>query len=102
MFKVGENDVRDVLPNLEQCGRAVLISGIDQRSAKPAFLGIMIAPGQLPFAPRPIRGEVLSSWLMRVAAANLVQLIDLLEALETHHARSLPRICSTTLFPKRP
>jgi hypothetical protein len=26
----------------------------------------MIAPGQLPFAPRPIRGEVLSSWLMRV------------------------------------
>jgi TniQ protein len=49
----------------------------------------MIAPGQLPFAPRPIRGEVLSSWLMRVAAANLVQLVDLLEALETHHGQVL-------------
>jgi hypothetical protein len=49
----------------------------------------MIAPPQLPFAPRPIRGEVLSSWLMRVAAANLVQLADLLEALETHHGQVL-------------
>ena len=49
----------------------------------------MIAPGQLPFAPRPISGEVLSSWLMRVAAANLVQLVDLLEALETHHGQVL-------------
>ena len=47
----------------------------------------MIAPAQLPFAPRPICGEVLSSWLMRVAASNLVQLADLLEALETHHGQ---------------
>jgi TniQ len=45
----------------------------------------MIAPDRLPFAPRPIPGEVLSSWLMRVAASNLVQPEDLLEALETHH-----------------
>jgi hypothetical protein len=45
----------------------------------------MIAPDRLPFAPRPIPGEVLSSWLMRVAASNLVQPEDLLEALETLH-----------------
>ena len=45
----------------------------------------MIAPDRLPFAPRPIPGEVLSSWLMRIAASNLVQPEDLLEALETHH-----------------
>jgi hypothetical protein len=49
----------------------------------------MIAPAQLPFVPRPTPGEVLSSWLMRVAASNLVQLADLLEALETHHGRVL-------------
>jgi TniQ len=49
----------------------------------------MIGPAQLPFAPRPVPGEVLSSWLIRVAAANLVQLAELVEALETHHGQVL-------------
>ena len=36
------------------------------------------APDQLPFAPRPLAGELVSSWLLRVAAANYVSLRELL------------------------
>jgi TniQ len=37
------------------------------------------APAQLPFAPRPAPTELLSSWLLRVASANLVPLRELLD-----------------------
>jgi TniQ len=36
------------------------------------------APLQLPFAPKPFRGELFSSWLLRLAAANCVTLDELL------------------------
>jgi hypothetical protein len=36
------------------------------------------APLELPFAPRPFRGEMFSSWLLRLAAANCVSLDELL------------------------
>ena len=35
---------------------------------------IDFAPTQLALAPRPLEGELTSSWLYRVAAANLVEL----------------------------
>ena len=40
-----------------------------------------VAPRQLPMAPRPIVGELVSSWLSRVAAANCISLDELLDAL---------------------
>src|SRR6516164_7273326 len=40
-----------------------------------------VAPRQLPMAPRPLRGELVSSWLSRVAAANCISLEELLDAL---------------------
>lgn len=40
---------------------------------------MIITPAELPFAPRPCAGELLSSWLLRVAAANLVSLRELLD-----------------------
>ena len=39
------------------------------------------APRQLPMAPRPLKGELVSSWLSRVAAANCISLEELLDAL---------------------
>jgi hypothetical protein len=36
------------------------------------------APLELPFAPKPLRGELFSSWLLRLAAANCVSLDELL------------------------
>jgi hypothetical protein len=42
------------------------------------------APLQLPFAPKPFRGELFSSWLLRLADANCVPLDELLLGL---HAR---------------
>jgi len=47
-----------------------------------------IAPKQLPFAPRPIPTELFSSWLLRVAAANLA-LRELLAGLEARYGRML-------------
>jgi len=44
-----------------------------------------IAPARLPFAPRPISPELLSSWLLRVAAANCIDLWDLLHGLECRY-----------------
>ena len=40
---------------------------------------MVLVPAELPFAPRPYVAELLSSWLLRVAAANLVSLRELLE-----------------------
>ena len=42
---------------------------------------IDFAPTQLALAPRPLEGELTSSWLYRVAAANLVELEELLSGL---------------------
>src|ERR1700719_493148 len=40
-----------------------------------------VAPRQLPMAPPPLKGELVSSWLSRVAAANCISLEELLDAL---------------------
>ena len=42
---------------------------------------IDFAPAELALAPRPLEGELTSSWLYRVAAANLVELEELLSGL---------------------
>ena len=46
-----------------------------------------IAPVRLPFAPRPISTELLSSWLLRVAAANCVEYRSFCKAWNTDTAR---------------
>jgi len=57
------------------------------KNAKPLRASIMIrklidfAPAELALAPRPLEGELTSSWLYRVAAANLVELEELLSGL---------------------
>ena len=45
---------------------------------------IDFAPTQLALAPRPLEGELTSSWLYRVAAANLVELEELLSDCSTY------------------
>jgi hypothetical protein len=42
---------------------------------------LIFVPKRLPFAPRPLAGELLSSWLERVAAANVLAVNELVEAL---------------------
>ena len=47
-----------------------------------SFMGrTSVAPRQLPMAPPPLKGELVSSWLSRVAAANCISLEELLDAL---------------------
>jgi hypothetical protein len=53
---------------------------------------IDFAPAELALAPRPLEGELTSSWLYRVAAANLVQLEELLSGLLDLH----PEVHSST------
>src|SRR5258708_12450983 len=43
------------------------------------------APLQLPFAPKPFRRELFSSWLLRVAAANCVTLDELLAGFQASY-----------------
>ena len=50
------------------------------------------APAQLPFAPRPMASELLSSWLLRVAAANLISLRELLDGLESRYGPVLTNV----------
>jgi len=50
---------------------------------------MMVAPAKLPFAPRPYSAELLSSWLLRVAAANLVSLWELLDGFESRYGQVL-------------
>ena len=50
------------------------------------------APAKLPVAPRPCSTELLSSWLLRVAAANLVSLRELLDGFESRYGRVLTNI----------
>jgi hypothetical protein len=44
-----------------------------------------VAPDQLPFAPRPLPQELVSSWLMRVAAENFLSLEELLAGFASRH-----------------
>lgn len=53
---------------------------------------IDFAPAELALAPRPLEGELTSSWLYRVAAANLVELEELLSGLLDLH----PEVHSST------
>jgi hypothetical protein len=48
-------------------------------------MSLIVAPAELPFAPRPYSDELLSSWLLQVAAANLVSLHELLDGFEDHY-----------------
>jgi len=43
------------------------------------------APAQLPIAPKPLPNELISSWLLRTAAANAISLAQLLDALCLHY-----------------
>lgn len=43
------------------------------------------APLRLPFAPKPFRRELFSSWLLRLAAANCISLEELLLGLQTSY-----------------
>jgi hypothetical protein len=43
------------------------------------------APLQLPFAPKPFRRELFSSWLLRLAAANCVTLDELLAGFQASY-----------------
>jgi hypothetical protein len=52
-------------------------------------MSVLVAPAELPFAPRPYSDELLSSWLLRVAAANLVSLQELLDSFEDRYGRVL-------------
>ena len=53
--------------------------------SKDAFVSL---PTHLPVAPRPLGGELLSSWLERLAAANALSFGELLEALRVRLAPS--------------
>jgi len=55
-------------------------------------MNVVVAPAQLPFAPRPYAAELLSSWLLRVAADNLVSLWELLNGFEERYGRVLSNI----------
>jgi hypothetical protein len=46
---------------------------------------LAFAPAQLPVAPRPHPDEVLSSWLLRTAAANAISLGELLDGLHLRY-----------------
>jgi len=52
-------------------------------------MSLMATPAKLPFAPRPYSTELLSSWLLRVAAANMVSLRELLDGFESRYGEIL-------------
>ena len=54
------------------------------------------APLQLPFTPKPIRRELFSSWLLRLAFANCVSLEELLMGLQARYS-SAPCLLSLDL-----
>jgi hypothetical protein len=54
------------------------------------MMDLATAPMQLPFAPKPIATELVSSWLLRVAAANFVSLCELLRGFESRYDRIPP------------
>lgn len=44
-----------------------------------------VVPDVLPIAPRPLQGELRSSWLLRVASANALTLRELMDAVAARH-----------------
>ena len=48
-------------------------------------MSAVLAPGQLPLAPRPLPTELISSCLLRVAAANSISLEELLEGFKSRN-----------------
>jgi TniQ len=48
-------------------------------------MNLVFAPAQLPVAPRPHPDEVLSSWLLRTAAANAISFGELLDSLHLRY-----------------
>jgi hypothetical protein len=46
---------------------------------------VVQAPLQLPFAPKPLRRELFSSWLLRLAVANCVTLDELLTGFQASY-----------------
>ena len=55
---------------------------------RPALGRFIALPIHLPVAPRPLAGELLSSWLGRLAAASALSFEELLEALRVRSAPS--------------
>jgi hypothetical protein len=55
-------------------------------------MNLMVVPAELPFAPRPYSTELVSSWLLRVAAANLVSLRELLDGFEERYGPVLNNV----------
>ena len=53
---------------------------------------VIHAPAQLPIAPRPISTELLSSWLLRVAAANQLPFSEFLDAFESQYGSVLTNV----------
>src|SRR6516165_4833547 len=66
-------------------------TGVDcgSQGTPPVGIDMMVAPAKLPFAPCPYSAELLSSWLLRVAAANLVSLRELLDGFESRYGQVL-------------
>src|ERR1700736_266433 len=52
---------------------------------------ISFVPEVLPIAPRPIAGELISSWLLRVALANGLTLAQLVQGIEARFPEVLLR-----------
>jgi len=60
---------------------------------------IAFVPEALPLAPRPIPGELISSWLLRVSFANGLTLAQLIEAIEIRFSGiSVQRLSSMTNY----
>ena len=55
-------------------------------------MNVVVAPAELPFAPPPFPTELVSSWLLRVAAANLVSLRELLDGFQSRYGRVLTNV----------
>jgi len=51
------------------------------------------APAQLPFVPRPLKTELFSSWLLRVAAENHVSVYELISGFTSVYP-GIPLPCS--------
>ena len=52
------------------------------------------APRRLPLAPRPVAGELISSWLARTAASNGINIEELLRGFSAAHPEALGMIDS--------
>lgn len=53
-------------------------------------MSIVSAPSRLMLAPRPLSCELISSWLLRVAASHHTSLEQLLDAFKAHYPEHIP------------